>query len=104
MLYYLVNILPYIPKKGGSKMELKVEKKDGRMESFNRNKIASSVTKAGGTQEQSESITSQVEGWAPSVAQNGVIKTSEIRTKVIELLKAVNPEAAARYEAYKKPA
>lgn len=83
--------------------ELKVEKKDGRMESFQREKVSGSVVKAGGTPEQGESIASQVENWAPSVAQNSVLKTSEIRTKVIELLKGVNPEAAARYEAYKKP-
>lgn len=83
--------------------ELKVEKKGGQIESFTKDKVASSVVKAGGTPEQGESIATQVENWTPSVAKDGIVKTNEIRVKVLELLRAVNPQAAAAYEAYKKP-
>lgn len=85
-------------------MEIKVQKKDRRLEDFDRNKVLNGIIKSGATPEQAERVTGQVEVWAPGAAVNGVIKSSGIKVKVLELLRSVNPEAAATFETYKKPA
>lgn len=82
---------------------MKVQKRDGRLEDFNRNKILGGIIKSGATPDQAEMITKQVEGWAPGAVVDGVIKSDEIRTKVLGVLLTVNPKAAANFEAYKKP-
>ena len=82
--------------------KIKVEKRDGRLESFDLNKVSNGVIQSGASPEEAEEITSKVEKWIPTIATNGVIKSSEIKTKVLELLQAVNPTAAASFEAYKK--
>jgi len=83
-------------------MPIQVEKKDGRKEPFDRNKVSAGVTKSGATPEQADSIASQIETWAQGTAVDGVIKASDIRTKVLELLRTANPQAAGKFEAYKK--
>jgi transcriptional regulator NrdR family protein len=83
--------------------ELKVEKKGGQVVPFDRSKVSSGAVKSGASNEEAESIASKVEAWANETATDKVIKTSLIRGKVLEFLKAVNPEAAKAYEAYKKP-
>lgn len=83
-------------------MPVKVQKKDGQLEDFDRNKVSQGIIKSGAATEQAENITAQVEVWAQTTAVNGVIGASEIRMKVLELLRSVNPEAAASYEAYRK--
>jgi len=83
-------------------MPIKMEKKDGRLEDFDRNKISGGVAKSGASPAEAESIANQIETWAQSAAVDGVVKSSAIRTKVLELLRSVNPEAAATFEAYKK--
>jgi len=85
-------------------MNLQVQKKDGRLEPFDRNRIKNGLIKSGASEAEAESITSQVENWAPTMAMNNTVKTADIRTKVLELLKAVNPTAGAAFEAYRKPA
>lgn len=81
---------------------LKVEKRDGRMEGFDRNKIVGGLIKSGATTGQAEDIATQVEVWAQGAAEDGVVKSSDIRTKVLELLRLANPEAADNFTAYKK--
>lgn len=81
---------------------IKVQKKDGTQEDFNRGKILNGVIKSGATPEQAESIAAQAESWAQTAAVNGVLQTLDIRNKVLELLKAANPVAGANFEAYKK--
>ena len=82
--------------------EMKVVKRDGSEEDFDRMKISGSVVKAGGTQEQGENIADQVVTWAKGVAIDGKVKTTDIGEKVLELLRPVNPEAADAYEAYRQ--
>lgn len=82
---------------------MQVQKRDGSLEEFDRSKISGGVVKAGTTPDQAESITTQVETWAQGAAVDGVVMASGIRMKVLELLRTVNPEAAAVFEAYKKP-
>ena len=82
---------------------IKVQKKDGRLEDFDRSKVSNGVVKSGASLDQAESIANQTETWAQGAAVNGVISSGDIRAKVLELLRAVNPESATRYETYQKP-
>lgn len=84
-------------------MELQVQKKDGTLEPFDRNKIKNGLIKSGASEAEAESIASQVEVWSQTVAVNNVVKTADIKTKVLGLLRSANPTAAAAFEAYRKP-
>lgn len=84
-------------------MPIKVEKKDGRLEDFDRNKIKNGVIKSGASPEQAETIAAQVETWVQGAAVDGVIKSSAIRDKVLELLGTINQKVASDFAAYKKP-
>jgi transcriptional regulator NrdR family protein len=83
-------------------IKLKVQKKDGTTEDFNREKIKAGIVKSGGTAEQAEMIASQIETWASTVAVDGVIKVSDIRIKLLELLGVANPAVKTAFENYKK--
>lgn len=85
-------------------VDLMVEKKDGQAEPFDRAKILNGLVKSGATPEQAETITAQVENWAPTVAVNNTVKTVDIRSKVLELSRGVNPMVATAFETYRKPA
>jgi transcriptional regulator NrdR family protein len=83
--------------------ELKVEKKDGEVEEFQVTKLRGSCMYAGASAEEAEKVTQDMQQWALENHQNGVVKTADMRAKIIELLKQLNPDAASRYESYKKP-
>ncbi len=80
----------------------KVRKKDGGLQDFDRNKVFGSLMRAGGSQEEAEKVTREVEAWLPNVAVEGVVDSQAIRAKVIEILRPLNPTVAGDYEAYKK--
>lgn len=80
---------------------MKFEKKDGTLQDFDRGKIVSGVS-AAGAPEQAEEIAAQVEGWAKDTAVDDIVTWLAVREKVLELLRASNPEAAANFEEYKK--
>lgn len=82
---------------------IKVEKNDGTQEPWSRDKLVQGMVKAGATLDQAESVANQVEEWATGAATNDVIRTGDIRAKVLELLDATNPDAKTAFEAYKKP-
>ena len=84
--------------------DIKVQKKDGALQNFDRSKVSSGVVKAGVSLDQAGSIASQVETWAQSAAAGGVIKSSDIRAKVLEILQSADPAAAAKFGAYRKEA
>lgn len=81
---------------------LKVQKKDGSLEDFNRNKIYGGVMKSGALPETAEAVTVQVEQWAKMSAVDGVVKGMDIRAKVLEFLRQKDADSAMRYETYKK--
>jgi len=81
---------------------LKVQKKDGSMEDFDRAKIKNGILSSGATEQEAEGITAQIENWAPTVASNGVIRALDIKTKLLDLLSGVNPVAKTTFETYKK--
>ena len=82
--------------------ELKVEKRDGRIEKFDRTKVLGSMLMAGASAVNAEEFTKQIEKWAQENAENGVIPTSKIRIKVLQLLEKSEPEVADAFEKYKK--
>ncbi len=84
-------------------MPLRVEKKDGTQEDFDRNKVASGIVKSGAASDVAENVASGVESWANASAVAGVVKSSDIRAKVLELLRGANPEVASAFEMYQKP-
>lgn len=80
----------------------KVQKKDGRLEDFDRSKLFNSVMRSGGSREEAEKVTTVVESWLPGAVVNGVITTVAIREKVIEALRMLNSTVCGDYEAFKK--
>jgi transcriptional regulator NrdR family protein len=79
----------------------KVQKNDGRVENFDKNKILISVIRATGTPDQAEKVLSEVEAW---LARQGkqVVKSSSIKGVVLESLRRINPDVAGGYEIYRK--
>lgn len=84
-------------------MPIKVQKKGGQLEDFDRNKVSGGVVKSGVTPEEAENVTKQIETWLPTAAVNGVVVSMAIRDKVLEILRATNPTAAAAFAGYQKP-
>lgn len=84
-------------------MEIQVRKKGGQLAPFDRNKVSNGMLKSGATAEEAAKIAAEVESWARGAAKDGVVNTLDVRAKVLELLRGVNPTAAASFEAYKKP-
>ena len=81
----------------------KVQKKDGAIEDFDRNKIIRGAVNAGATDEQAEKIAYEIEAWLPSAAENNLVKAIDIRNKGLEVLRSLNPDAAVSFESYQKP-
>lgn len=83
---------------------MQVKKKDGRLEDFDREKVARGVVAAGASPETANMIATEVENWAGGAATEGAIATTEIRGKVLELLRLKDPAAATSFEQYRKEA
>lgn len=84
--------------------ELKVQKKDGSLEPFLRQKVSGGLIKAGCSPSVADSFATLVEEWAKTAALNEVVKSMDLRAKILELLQVVKPDIAAVFEAYKKTA
>lgn len=81
---------------------MQVQKKDGRLEDFDREKLKKSILLAGASEAEAASIAERVETWAPTMAFNNNIHSQVIRAKTIELLRQTNAVAAKAYEGYKE--
>lgn len=84
-------------------MNLQVEKKNGSLQPFDRSKIAAGLIRSGATVEEAENVASQAETWAQTNNANGIIKSLDLRAKVLEVLKTVNEAVAIAFENYQKP-
>ena len=82
--------------------EIKVEKKDGRVEFWSYDKVLLSIEKAMIPLKKAEELASGIEKWAKKQAKKGVITSAEIRDKVITLLSQADPVAAESYRLFKK--
>jgi len=81
---------------------LKVQKNDGRIEDYDRSKLTRGLISAGASVEDVDSLKAKIEEWLPTVTVNGVVKSIDLRTKVLEILREINPKVAESFEAYKK--
>jgi transcriptional regulator NrdR family protein len=79
-----------------------VQKKDGQLEAFDRNKVIRGAVAAGATAEEAERVAAGIEAWLPTAVVNGLIKSAELRVKGLELLRGINPTAAMSFEQYQK--
>ena len=80
---------------------MKIKKREGDLQDFDRTKVYRSVLAAGASQEETNVITDQVQNWIESLNEE-VISTETIKNKVIVLLEAQNPVVAQTYQNYKK--
>lgn len=81
----------------------KVQKKNGTLEEFNKNKILNGLVKAGASMEDAQKILEGIEAWLPKTQVNGIVKSADIRTKGLEILEVVNPDVAKGFRSYQKP-
>ena len=79
---------------------MKVTKRDGSQEDFDRTKVVGGALKAGATQEEAEKIAGEVETWVGTV-EGGVVSSNDIAAKVVEALRSTNSAAANAYEAFR---
>lgn len=83
--------------------DLKVRKRDGKVENWNYDKILASIGKSMVPLKKAEAVASSVEKWVEKSAGKGVVSSNEIRDKIIEVLKEIDTVAAENYQVYKKP-
>ncbi|MFH1840941.1 MAG: ATP cone domain-containing protein [Candidatus Shapirobacteria bacterium] len=79
-----------------------VQKNDGRLEEFDRNKLVHGALAAGATAEEAEKIAVEIEAWVATVAVENVVKSADLRVKGLEVLRQVNPAAADSFASYRK--
>ena len=80
---------------------LQITKQDGTAQDYDRRKLLTSLIRAQATPEQALRIAQNIESWLISLGVNSV-KSYEIKAKISEALKKINPDAAYAYEVYKK--
>lgn len=81
----------------------KIKKRDGRFQDFDRYKVIHGIIKAGATEGEAQKAAGLVESWLPSAAINGVVDSQDIRYKVMEILRTINPKVGKSFEYYRKP-
>jgi transcriptional regulator NrdR family protein len=81
---------------------VRVQKKDGSFQDWDKNKILNAVAKVGLSAEDTESVASLVESWVIKNAVNNTIKSEEIRTKIVQLLSVIDTKASQAFDTYKK--
>lgn len=77
---------------------LRVQKKNGQIEDFDKTKIARVLGRVGVGPDEAQKVADGVEAWAQAAGAEPV-KTSDIRNKVLEL---VSPKAKSAYEEFEK--
>jgi len=83
--------------------ELKIKKKDGRIEDYNEEKVRKSLIKAGTSENDAKTIASKTTEWVREKAKQGAVETSKIRGKVLEQLRTVNNQIAEKFRTFVKP-
>ena len=78
---------------------LKVQKKGGRIEDFDKSKIVNVLERVVVGPDEAQKVADQVEVWAQAAAAGGAISTSAIRGKVLAL---ISPKAVKAYEEFER--
>ena len=81
----------------------KVLKKDGREEDFDWIKLTAGIMRAGASTDDAEKVAIRIEEWLNTVADDGTVKSFDLHSKVVEVLKEINPVAGAAFEDFRKP-
>jgi len=80
---------------------LQIQKKDGSSQDYDRRKLLTSLIRAQATPEQAMRVATDIESWLVSLNVQ-VVKSEEIKARIVEDLNKINPDAAHAYEVYKK--
>ena len=83
-------------------MEIQVRKRDGNLEPWSFDKLVAAIGKAGIAVQEAEQIASSVQSWARQEAVDGNIESTQIRDKVIEMLRKDYAVESRSFETYKK--
>ena len=81
---------------------IQVQKRDGSLQPFDKNKIVLGLAHAGVLVSEANEIADQVETWAQESAQDGAVKSVDIRDYILDLLQQRDETAAGQYAEYKK--
>ena len=83
-------------------MGLAVLKKDGTTQNWDIEKVKRSLVNSGVSPEETDAIAKLIEIWAHRFAENDVVKSSDVKAKAIEIMKAANSAFTQAYEEYEK--
>lgn len=78
-------------------IEIRVVKKSGRIEHFDKNKVRNSLLKAGATDKEANEVIKSITNWVRKSARFGVITSKEIEGKLIELMETRNQKATISF-------
>ncbi len=78
-----------------------IQKKGGETENFERKKAHLSLIRAGTPPDQAERIVDDIETWLSSQSTE-IVSSSEIRQRIIDVLKKINPQAARGYKIHRQ--
>jgi hypothetical protein len=82
---------------------LRVRKQDGSVESWNEDKLITSIARSGLNIDSAQKVADTLQTWAiKQSSKTTVIDSSKLREKVIEILEAEYPLVANTYKTYKK--
>lgn len=82
--------------------DLIVIKRDGNSEPWSSDKIIASVGKCGVEVKTAENICSNIKLWFENNSRDSKISSKEIRDRVVEELKNVDPVASESYRVFKR--
>ena len=80
-------------------MQIRVIKRDGKIEDFNPSKISIVVSTAGVTREQADFVADQVQQWLEEREQP-IVSSFIVRMKILEELEKIDKHAAELYSWY----
>ncbi len=81
---------------------VKIKKRDDTYEDWNYDKILAAIGKSMVPLKKAETVASSVEKWVEKNSKKGEISSTEVRDKVVEILKEIDPVAAENFLVYKK--
>lgn len=82
--------------------QIKIKKRDGRLEDYIYDKLLASITKAGVVIEDAESLAKEVESWLSEESKKGYVESVEVRNVVFNKMNSEFPAEADSYQAFKK--
>lgn len=82
--------------------DFKVKKSDGSLQEWDDNKLFNSLVSAGIPQEDARAILILLKSYAKRANMGGVVHSTDLKAKIIVILKITHPAAAIAFESYKK--